>query len=133
VPYTKSKIVIVVLIQVAVALTHAFRLGQALNGEAYILYYSYFSDFILPFAWYFLLTINDAAVPVLRPWFVKAGIIFFLCTAAEICQLFGVEVLGVTFDPVDIMMYGAGVMLAAFADVKIFTPRIRSWATVYPG
>lgn len=131
-PYSKTKILIVVSIQVTVALAHAFRLGQVFSGKAYILYYSYFSDFILPFAWYFLLTINDAAIPVLRPWYAKAGTVFILCTAAEVCQRFGIEVLGVTFDPVDIIMYGMGALLAAFVDVKLFSPYVNTWATKYP-
>jgi hypothetical protein len=70
---------------------------------------------------------NDAAIPVLRKWYVKAGIIFFLCTFAEICQLFGFYVLGVTFDPIDILAYGAGVLIAAFIDVKIFAPHLGFW------
>ena len=37
------------------------------------------------------------------------------------------EVLGVTFDPIDILMYGAGVSIAAFVDVKIFAPNLGFW------
>jgi hypothetical protein len=31
-------------------------------------------------------------------------------------------VLGVTLDPIDILAYGAGVLIAVFIDVKIFVP-----------
>ncbi len=126
-PYSIPKILIIILIQIIIALIHVFRLGQIFNGQAYNLYYSYFSDLILPFGVYFLLSINEATIPVLRQWYVKAGIIFFLATFAEICQLFGFEVLGVTFDPIDILMYGAGVLSAAFIDVKIFAPNLGFW------
>jgi hypothetical protein len=126
--YSLPKILIVILIQVAIALIHVFRLGQIFQGQAYKLYYSYFSDFILPFGAYFLLSLNEVAIPVLRRWYVKAGLIFALTTCAEICQFFGIEVLGVTFDPFDMLMYGMGVSAAAFIDVKVFTKYLGFWA-----
>ncbi|NOY06652.1 MAG: hypothetical protein GXO82_08505 [Chlorobi bacterium] len=128
-PYSIPKILIVILIQVIIALIHVFRLGQVFNGQMYNLYYSYFSDLILPFGFYFLLSINEASIPVLRQWYVKAGIIFSLATITEIGQLFGLYVLGVTFDPIDILMFGAGVLIAAFVDVKIFAPNLGFRAT----
>ena len=72
------RILVCVSIFVVIALIHAFRLGQVFDGELYKLYYAYFSDIILPFGLYFLLALNDASIPVLRPWYVKAGIIFSL-------------------------------------------------------
>ena len=129
-PYLPSipKILIVILIQVAIALVHVFRLGQIFQGQAYSLYYSYFSDFILPFGMYFLLSLNDMSILVFQRWYVKAGIIFVMTTFAEICQFFGIEVLGVTFDPIDILMYGIGVSFAAFIDVKVFSKYLGFWA-----
>ena len=121
------KIIFVILIQVAIALIHVFRLGQIFQGQAYNLYYSYFSDFILPFAAYFLLSLQEITISVFRKWYVKAGLIFALTTLAEICQFFGIEVLGVTFDPFDILMYGIGVSVAALIDVKVFTKYLGFW------
>jgi len=120
---------IVILIQVLIALIHIFRLGQLFNGRAYDLYYGYFSDLILPFGAYFLLSMNDATNPFLRKWYVKAGIVFSLASFAEICQFLGNEAWGVTFDPFDIGMYGAGVLIAAFVDVKLFAKLFGCWAT----
>ncbi len=128
-PYSIPKILIIVAIQIIIALIHAFRLGQVFNGRMYLLYYGYFSDFILPFGTYFLLCLNDAAIPLFRKWYVKAGIIFSVTTIAEICQLFGIEALGVTFDPVDICMYGAGVLIAALVEVKLFAKYFSFWKT----
>ena len=128
-PYSVPKIVIVVLIQIIIGLIHAFRLGQIFNGQAYNLYYGYFSDIVIPFGLYFLLSLNDTAIPALRRWYVKAGIVFSLATFTEICQLFGFEVLGVTFDPVDILAFGAGVLIAAFVDVKVLAPNLGFWTT----
>ncbi len=126
--YSLPKILVIILIQIAIALIHVFRLGQVFRGQAYNFYYSYFSDFLLPFGMYFLLSLNDVAIPVLRKWYVKAGLIFALTTFAEICQFFGIEVLGATFDPFDILMYGMGVSAAALIDVKVFTKYLDFWA-----
>ena len=122
------KILFVILIQVAIALIHVFRLGQIFQGQAYNLYYSYFSDFILPFGAYFLLSLQEITISVFRKWYVKASLIFALTTLAEICQFFGIEVLGVTFDPFDILMYGIGVSVAVLIDVKVFTKYLGFWA-----
>jgi hypothetical protein len=122
------KILFVLLIQVAIALIHVFRVGQIFQGQAYNLYYSYFSDFILPFGAYFLLSLQEITISVFRKWYVKASLIFALTTLAEICQFFGIEVLGVTFDPFDILMYGIGVSVAALIDVKVFTKYLGFWA-----
>ena len=84
---------------------------------------------MLPFGWYFLLSITDATIPFLRKWYVKAGIIFSLMSLSEICQFFGIELFGVTFDPIDICMYGAGVLIAAFVDVKVFGSLFGFWGT----
>ena len=129
-PYSIPKILIIILIQLIIAMIHIFRLGQLFNGHAYKLYYSYVSDLILPFGAYFLLSINDATIPFLRKWYVKAGIIFSLTLFAEICQFFGIKVLGVTFDPFDICMYGASVLIAALVDVKLFTKLFGFWVTM---
>jgi hypothetical protein len=123
------KVLLIIIIQIAIALVHFFRLGQIFDGQMYDLYYGYASDIILPFGLYFLLTINCEKIPMLRHWYYKAGIIFFGATIAEICQLFGIYALGTTFDPIDIMAYGAGVLIAAFLDVKIFNVYIGFWAT----
>lgn len=127
-PHSIPKILTVIFIQVIIALIHVFRLGQIFNGQLYILYYSYFSDILLPFGGYFLLAINDERIPVLRPWYIKAAIVFLLPTASEICQFFGFEVLGVTFDPTDILMYGAGALFAALIEVKVFIPNFGFWS-----
>ena len=126
-PSSTKKIIVVVSIQVAIALIHIFRLGQLFNGQAYNLYYSYFSDLILPFGFYFLLTLTEANIPAMRHWYVKAGIIFLLCASAELCQLFGIYALGVTFDLVDIVIYALAVLFAAFIDVKIFSRYLGFW------
>jgi len=128
---TAKKVFFVITIQIIIALIHIFRIGTFLNGDLYILYYSYFSDFILPFGAYFLLCANEFPIDFLRDWRVKSLIVFSVATTAEICQYFGISVLGVTFDQVDIIMYGAGVMLAAIIDKQLFTQIFKFWTIKY--
>ncbi len=125
---TGRKRAIVILIEAAIASLHVLRFGQLLGGAWYRLYYSYFSDLALPFGAYFLLTLPEGTVPLLRPWYGKAGIVLAVTTAAECAQYFGVYALGVTFDPLDIVMYAAGVLLAALLDVKVLARHVSGWA-----
>ena len=128
-PNSTRNLLIIILIQVVIAMIHIFRLGQLFNGHLYNLYYGYFSDLILPFGWYFLLCISDGKLPYLRKWYVKSGIIFSIAAFSEICQFFGIELFGVTFDLIDICMYGAGVLIAALVDVKLFANIFGFWVT----
>ena len=138
VPYSRMtkeqsfKVAVTVGIQLVIASIHVFRIGTYLPGALYHLYYSYFSDFIIPFGAYFLISINDFQLPFLRSWKIKALIAFTAPTAAEICQYFGLYVLGVTFDTIDIVMYGLGVMLAVIVDTRIF-PRVFGFWTIESG
>jgi hypothetical protein len=77
-------------IMIAIAAMHAFRIGQFLNGNLYIYYYSFASDLILPFGSYFMLCMFEIQVQFLRKWFVKALIVFAVMTFSEIIQIFGI-------------------------------------------
>ncbi len=123
-----SKRAIVILIQVAIGSLHAFRCGRLLSGQLSRYYYSYFSDLVIPFSAYFLLTLSEEQIPLFRSWFGKAGTVLMLTAAAETAQYFGFYALGVTFDPLDIVMYAIGVLLAAFLDVKVFARHVSGWA-----
>jgi hypothetical protein len=121
------KIVVIVGIQLILAAIHIFRLGQLFDGTLYNLYYGYASDIMLPFGAYFLLGINEFSIPLLRSWWSKALIVFTAPTACEIAQYFGIYAFGVTFDPLDILMYGVGVMLAAALDMQVFPRIFKFW------
>ena len=127
-PISVPKVLTVILLQIVIALVHLFRLGRLLDNPWYSLYYSYFSDLLLPFGAYFLLSVSESGLPVLRPWYVKAGLVFSVATTAEICQLCGVYTLGITFDILDIVAYAAGVLFAALIDVKILSRYVGFWA-----
>jgi len=112
-----------------IALIHALRLGSYLDGVFFTIYYSYFSDFIIPFGMYFLLCINDSTIPFLTDWRLKALLVFAVSTLTEVMQAFGIYFLGVTFDPVDIVMFGGGVLIAAFVDRVLFWHYLPFWRT----
>lgn len=127
------KTTVIVLLELGLACISIFRFGQVFNGDLYELYYGYFGDVQIPFAAYFLLSINEESISFLRPWLVKFGIVFLVMTTSEMAQFFGVELFGVTFDPYDILAYGLGVTLAVLVDVKIFARYLSFWNVSEPG
>ena len=122
------KAAVVVTISVGIALIHVFRIGRYLTDNLFTLYYSYFSDIVVPFGMYFLLCMNDLTLRFLKDWKVKAFIVFGIATITEILQAFGVPLLGVTFDPLDILMFAIGVGLAVVLDVLVFSRRLPFWS-----
>ena len=125
--YQKSRIIVGVSTMLIIAAMHAFRIGQYLNGDLYIYYYSFASDLVLPIGSYFMLSMNEIQIRFLRRWFVKALIVFAVMTFSEIMQIFGIYFFGVTFDILDILMFGIGVALAVFFDKQIFERFIPFW------
>jgi len=109
------------------AAMHGFRVGSYLSGKAYIYYYSFASDIMLPFGVYFMLCMNDIQLRFLRKWQIKAGIVFGAMTFSEILQFYGIYFFGVTFDWMDILMYGIGTMAAVVVDQQMLIRWIPSW------
>jgi len=114
-------------IVILIAVVHIFRIGSYLEGELYDLYYSYFSDFALPFGCYFLLCATELQMPILRRWEAKSAIVFLMPSIAETCQYFGMPVLGSTFDLLDYLMYGIGAISAAVVDTQVFSRIFGFW------
>jgi hypothetical protein len=123
----RNRIIVGICIIVVIALIHIFRVGSYLNGDLYLMYYSYVSDLIIPFGIYFLLCINELYIKILRKWYIKATIILGFTTLVEILQLLGIYALGITFDPVDILMYALGVGIAVIFDRLLFKRFIPFW------
>lgn len=122
-----KKTCIIISIMLLIAFVHMIRLGTYFEGKLYIYYYSFFSDIIIPFGVYFLLCLNDATIPILRSWVVKCSLIFIVCASAEMLQYFGFYALGVTFDPLDLVMYAIGVLLAALLEKQVFERFFSCW------
>ena len=112
---------------ILIAVVHILRIGSYLQGELYNLYYSYFSDFIVPFGCYFLLCATELQVPILRRWEAKLAIAFLMPAIAETCQYFGIPVLGSTFDLLDYFVYGIGAMSTVVVDTQVFSRIFGFW------
>jgi hypothetical protein len=114
-------------IVLVIALVHLFRAGSYLQGSLYNLYYSYFSDILIPFGMYFLFCLEDVYFRFLRDWRVKALLVFGIASTTEVLQAFGVPLLGKTFDPWDFVMFAGGVLLAALVDRALFSRLFSCW------
>ena len=123
------KMAVALAIILAIAGLHIFGPMRQATGAWRDLYYSYFSDLALPFGFYFLLCMAESNIPFLRPWWLKAALIFGTATTAEILQFFGVYALGSTFDPLDIAAYAAGTLLAVAVEQFIFSRWFQFWKT----
>jgi len=121
------RLALILVIVLLTAFIHIFRLGSYLQGDLFNLYYSYFSDILLPFTFYFLICLNEINLPFLRHWAVKATIVFLLPIIAETAQFFGFPVLGSTFDPLDYVAYAIGALAAAAVDVCLFSKLFSFW------
>ena len=121
-----KRTIFVVVLQLAMAML--FIANPSWMGSSMrVIYQSYFADVIIPFSFYFLLTLSSDNHKQLKKWWVKALLVFGLCALSETLQYFGVFALARVFDPVDYLMYGVGVLLAAFVDRQIFTRLFPFW------
>jgi hypothetical protein len=115
-----SKKVVVVSVVIPIALLHFFT-GSNYRGPYPGFVNGYLLDILVPFAFYFLLCLNEFSL--LRSWIVKSSLVFAVGASVEIAQFYGVPIFGQTFDPLDFGMYGIGVLSAAILDTTVF-PRI---------
>jgi hypothetical protein len=123
IPGVAGRTVVIVCVLLTIALIHMVRVGSYLEGRLFSLYYSYFSDIVVPFGFYFLLCLNEASIRMLRDWRVKAALVYAAASLTEVMQFFGVPLLGATFDPLDFAMFGVGVFLAVIVD-RLVLPRV---------
>lgn len=123
----KIRVVVGIIIMLLIAFMHAYRVGSYLNGKLYVLYYSFASDLVLPFGSYFLLVMNERSLPFLRKWQTKGLIVFGAMTLSEILQIFDIYFFGVTFDPLDFVMFATGTLIAIVFDKVIFQKWFPIW------
>jgi hypothetical protein len=124
---TRGRNAVIVSILLLISLVHLFRVGTYLRSSLFTLYYSYFSDIVIPFGMYFLLCLNDVRVRYLINWRVKAMLVFGVASSTEVMQAFGVPLLGQTFDPLDFVMFAGGVLLAVLVDRFLFDQFLPCW------
>ena len=119
----RKRTYVIVAIQLILAAGFIVRPASYLAREGFIFYHSYYADVMIPFSFYFLLSINDKIWTFLRNWQFKAAIIFLVMTISEVLQYFGIYAFGVTFDPLDIVAFAVGTIMAVLVDRLLF-PRI---------
>lgn len=121
-----KKVRLVVFMQLIIASIFVIGAGWA-SPPVYLFFQSYFADIIIPFAFYFLLTVRGDKSKYLNAWWKRALTILALTFTSEMLQYFGIYALARVFDPMDYLMYVIGVLLAAYVDRKIFTQAFSFW------
>ncbi len=113
---TKKSIYIIVCISLFVGLLH-FIFGPGYNGPFRVFIRGYLIDLLLPMNLYLLLQISlrkKLSIPASR--LLGAGFTFLFGLTVELLQYSGIKFLGSTYDPLDILMYGSGVILGLLID-----------------
>jgi hypothetical protein len=124
-----SRRAVVVAIMLVIAAAHIVGIGRYLEPRLPALYSGYFSDLVLPFGFYFLLFLPEAQWRFLARSEAKAAAVLAMASGAETLQYFGVWALGLTFDPIDFVMYAIGVISAAFVDTQVLARVFAFWRT----
>jgi hypothetical protein len=119
--------IVPIAVMLFIAAIHIFRIGTYFSGKLFILYYSFFSDIVIPIGIYFLLCMDAVFIPRLKNWKTKAAVVFVIAAATEIAQAFGIPLLGNTFDPLDFVMFGVGIFIAVGLD-KLFSRVFYFWS-----
>jgi hypothetical protein len=102
---------------------------------SYKLYVSFFNDLTIPFSFYFVLCLFEKWIPQLKAWQVKALLVFLLPASIEIGQLIYQKLdltrvfsmYGGAFDPLDLVVYAAGGLLAALLERQVFSRIFSFW------
>lgn len=128
-PQRNPKKAIIVGIQIFVASLH-FLTGPSYSGPYPDFVNGYLLDILIPFAWFFLLCLVD--LPILKRLVVRGLLVLFVASSVEIAQLFGVPIFGRTFDPLDFLAYGAGILMAAVLEFFVFEKFFDFWTIKSP-
>ena len=105
----------------SVAALH-FIIGPNYRGPFKSFFSGYLIDILLPFALYFLFTLNLNQTK--HKILVCIGIIVF-ATVIEYLQYLGIGIFGSVFDPYDFVAYLTGAISAIFFDLKVLDKIVR--------
>jgi hypothetical protein len=115
----KKSIYLIVGISLSVALMH-FIISPDYNGICKHFVRGYLIDLILPMNLYLLLQISlRKTISITKSRVIGAISAFLFGLLVEILQLLKIEFLGSTYDPLDIVMYGIGIMMGILVDYTI--------------
>jgi hypothetical protein len=99
---------VVVFIAVVVGLLH-FLTGPGYGGPWPVFVNGYMIDILLPFAMYLVLGLIERPVQLNRA--ARGALVFAAGAVSETLQFFNVPIFGRTFDPLDYLMFAAGILL----------------------
>lgn len=122
-PKKKTLVILIALLVAGIFIIGADWANETIRR----LFHSYFADIAIPFCYYFLLVLVEEKQPRLRPWYSKAVVVFLLCATSETLQYFGIYALASVFDPLDYVMYAAGVLVAALVDRVVLRRCFSFW------
>jgi hypothetical protein len=115
----KKSIYFIVGLSLTVALMH-FIIGPDYNGICKHFVRGYLIDLILPMNLYLLLQISlRKKISIAKSRVIGAMSTFLFGVFVETLQLLKIRFLGSTFDPLDIVMYGIGIMIGLLVDYTI--------------
>jgi len=117
----RNSIYLIVLISLFVGLLH-FIIGPDYQGICKHFVSGYLIDILLPLNLYLLLQIAlRKKISVIWARIIAALFTFSFGTAVELLQLYKINFLGSTYDPLDIFMYGIGVGSGIIIDLTIIS------------
>jgi len=125
-PLKNHKKAFVIILALSVAALH-FIIGPNYRGPFKSFLSGYLIDILLPFALYFLFTLNLNQMK--QKILVCAGI-FAFATANEYLQYRGIGIFGSVFDPYDFLAYLTGVISAIVFDLKVLDKIMRKKQSV---
>lgn len=118
---SKKSIYLIVAISLFVGLLH-FVTGPGYQGPFKQFVHGYLIDLLLPLNLYLLLQLSLRKKLTVRSSRVVAGVATFsFGVFVELLQWNNIHLFGSTYDPLDILMYGAGVGLGFLLDLTIIS------------
>lgn len=115
----QKSINMIVAISLFVGLLH-FVIGPEYQGLFKDFMRGYLIDILLPMNLYLLLQIAFRKhISVNKARYLGASLTFAFGTMVEMLQLYKIEFLGRTYDPLDILMYFIGIVLGIIIDLTI--------------
>jgi len=116
--YFVNRKVIVVFIAVVVGLLH-FVTGPGYRGPFPVFVNGYMIDILLPFAMYLVLGV--ARQSILRSGIARGIFVFAVGFVTETLQYFNVPIFGRTFDLLDYLMFGIGILFAVVFETVVLS------------
>ena len=114
-----GSIIIIVIFSIFVGLLH-FLIGPNYQGLFRDFMRGYLIDIVLPMNMYMLAQISLRRIlPTSWCRIIGGTSVFLFGVTVEIMQKLGIHALGSTYDPVDFLMYGFGVLLGLIVDLTV--------------